>query len=208
MKEKKITLYGAGGHSYAAVALIKSLGEFEPIVVLDDDPKQKMILNVPVKKNINEKLSTNSLCISVGTNKNRKKIAAKFDVDFPSFLHDSVVKYPSVKIGKGTLVLPNVVLDADVTIGDFCIVNNNATVSHNVVVEKFVHIAIQVAIAGGVTIGEGTFIGAGSVVLPEINIGKWAIIGAGAIITKDVPDYAVVYGNPGKIIRYNQENEF
>lgn len=208
MTKKEITLYGAGGHSFAAVALIKSLGEFEPIAVVDDEPKQKMILNVPVKKYKNEELTTDSLCVSIGTNKNRKKIAAKFDVDFPSFLHESVVKYPSAKIGKGTLVLPNVVLDAAVTIGDFCIINNNATVSHNTVIKEFVHIAIQVAIAGGVTIGEGTFVGAGSVILPEINIGKWVTIGAGAVITKDVPDYAVVYGNPAKIIRYNKEHEF
>ena len=205
---KKITLYGAGGHCFAATALIKSLEKYEPIVIFDDKPKLNVILNVPVKKYKNEELTTDSLCISIGTNKNRKKIALQFDVNYPSFIHESVIQYPSVKIGKGTLILPNVVLDADVSIGEFCIVNNNATVSHNVVVEDFVHIAIQAAIAGGVTIGEGTLVGAGSIILPEVNIGKWAIIGAGAVITKDVPDFAVVYGNPARIIRYNKEDEF
>ena len=199
---KKISLYGAGGHAYAAIELINSLGAYTPNFVFDDQPKKDKILEVAVKK-YDAKDSAESLCISIGDNKNRKKIALQYNVDYPSFIHESVVIYPSVTYGKGTLVLPNAVLDAKVSIGDFCIINNNATVSHNVVMEDFVHIAIQAAIAGGVEIGEGTLIGAGSVILPEIKIGKWATIGAGAIITKDVPDFAVVYGNPAKIIRYN-----
>jgi len=202
----KISLYGAGGHCYAAIALIESLGKYEPIVVFDDAPKQKDIFNLPVKKYGNDTLQTKSLYISVGNNENRKRIASQFNANFPSFVHNSVAVFRSVSIGKGTMIHPNVVLDAKVNIGNFCIVNNNATVSHNVVVEDFVHISIQVAIAGGVSIGEGALIGAGSILLPEIKVGKWATIGAGAIVTKDVPDYAVIYGNPATIIRYNQKN--
>ena len=99
--------------------------------------------------------------------------------------------------------MPNSVLDAECRIGDFCIINNNATVSHNTVLHNFVHVAINVAIAGGVTVGEGTLLGAGSIILPEITIGKWAVIGAGAVVTKNVPDNAVVYGNPARIIKIN-----
>ena len=62
------------------------------------------------------------------------------------------------------------------------------------------HIAIQASVAGGVHIGDGALIGAGSVILPNIKIGKWATIGAGSVVTKDVPDNALVYGNPAKII--------
>ncbi len=55
------------------------------------------------------------------------------------------------------------------------------------------------AVAGGAFIKEGALIGAGSVIMPGIRVGKWAVIGAGSIVTKDVPDYAMVYGNPAKI---------
>ncbi len=200
---KKITLYGAGGHCYAAVALIKSQKEFSPSLILDDTPDEKKILGVPVTKYDNSKLQTEFFCITIGDNLVRKRIARQFNAEFPSFVHDSAEVYPSVKIGKGTLVHPNSVLDAEALIGDFCIVNNNATVSHNAIVGDFVHIAIQAAVAGGVTIGEGTLIGAGSVILPEVKIGKWVTVGAGAIVTKDIPDHAVVYGNPATIIKYN-----
>ena len=52
---------------------------------------------------------------------------------------------------------------------------------------------------GKVTIGAYTFIGAGSVVLPGVTIGKGCLIGTGSLITKDVPDYSIVVGTPGKI---------
>ena len=47
--------------------------------------------------------------------------------------------------------------------------------------------------------------GAGAVVIQGVKIGKWAVIGAGAVIIEDVPDYAVVVGNPGNVIRTRDE---
>ena len=198
---KEISLYGAGGHCYASVELIRSLGEYDPIIVFDDAPKEADVLGVPIVPFENGAIKTQALCITIGNNEIRKRIVSYFDLDYPSFVHKSAVIYPSTDIGKGTMILANSVLDADVHIGDFCFVNNNATISHNAVIGNFVHIAIQAAVAGGVHIGEGSLIGAGSVVLPEIKIGKWVVIGAGAVVTKDIPDYSVVYGNPAKIIR-------
>jgi acetyltransferase EpsM len=55
-----------------------------------------------------------------------------------------------------------------------------------------------------VKVGEGTHIGIGSSVIQGITIGKWVTIGAGAVIIRDIPDFAVVVGNPGKIIKYNE----
>ncbi len=199
---KDITLYGAGGHCYAVVELIRSLGDFNPAMIFDDTPANSEILGVPVYTS-EEKAIRNHSCITIGNNTVRKQIATANKTNYPVFVHESVVRYPSVKIKEGTVVLPNVVLDAAVEIGKHCIVNNNATVSHNVTVGDFCHIAIQAAIAGGVRIGEGVLVGAGSTILPEISIGKWATIGAGSVVTKDVPDYAVIVGNPGKIVRYN-----
>jgi len=49
---------------------------------------------------------------------------------------------------------------------------------------------------------EGTSIGSSVTVLCGITIGKKAIIGAGSIVTKDVPEKAIVAGNPARIIRY------
>ncbi len=53
-----------------------------------------------------------------------------------------------------------------------------------------------------VTIGEGAWIGARVILLAGVNIGDFAVVGAGAVVTRDVPRYAIVAGNPARIVRY------
>jgi hypothetical protein len=52
-----------------------------------------------------------------------------------------------------------------------------------------------------VTIGHDVWIGHGAIILPGRNVGNGAVIAAGAIVTKDVPAYAIVAGNPARVIR-------
>ncbi|PHS61902.1 MAG: acetyltransferase [Flavobacterium sp.] len=198
---KDLILFGAGGHCFAIVELINSSETYLPSLIYDDNPKQQKILSVPVAKYKNEDLSDKYICISIGNNKIRKVISEKLNGNYPIFIHKSAHIYKSSSVGIGSVILPNTVIDADVKIGDFCIVNNNATVSHNVRINDFVHIAINVAIAGGVEIGEGTLIGAGAIILPEIKIGKWVTIGAGAVVTKDIPDNCTAVGMPAKPVK-------
>lgn len=53
-----------------------------------------------------------------------------------------------------------------------------------------------------ILVKRNAWIGAGAIVLPGITIGRNAIVGAGSVVTKDVPDNAIVAGNPAKFIRY------
>lgn len=48
-------------------------------------------------------------------------------------------------------------------------------------------------------VGEGAGLGANSTIRCGVSIGKWAMVGAGSVVTKDVPDYALVYGNPARV---------
>jgi len=50
----------------------------------------------------------------------------------------------------------------------------------------------------------GASIGSGSTILSNITIGEGAIVGAGSVVTKDVPPYAIVAGNPAKLLRYQE----
>ena len=58
-----------------------------------------------------------------------------------------------------------------------------------------------------VVLEDDVWVGARAIILPGITIHKGAIIGAGAVVTKDVPPYAIVGGNPAKIIKYRTGTE-
>ena len=55
-----------------------------------------------------------------------------------------------------------------------------------------------------INIENDAWIGAGAIVLPGVTIHEGAIVGAGSIVTKDVPAYAVVAGNPARILYYHK----
>lgn len=60
---------------------------------------------------------------------------------------------------------------------------------------------------GAVRLREGCWIGINAVILPGVTVGKNAIVGANSVVRKNVPDFAVVSGNPAIIIRYiNNKN--
>jgi len=60
---------------------------------------------------------------------------------------------------------------------------------------------------GYTEIGNDVLIGANALILAGVKIGDGAVIGAGSVVTKDVPPYAIVAGNPAKIIKYRFEKE-
>jgi acetyltransferase-like isoleucine patch superfamily enzyme len=60
---------------------------------------------------------------------------------------------------------------------------------------------------GPTVIGNDVYVGVGAIVLSGVTIGDGAVVGAGAVVTKPVPPYAIVAGNPARIIRYRFEPE-
>lgn len=56
-----------------------------------------------------------------------------------------------------------------------------------------------------VAVGNDVWIAARAIILPGVTIGEGAIVAAGAVVTKDVPPYAIVGGNPAKVIKYRKQ---
>ena len=66
----------------------------------------------------------------------------------------------------------------------------------------------QVLLCKPVLIKKGSWIGAGATILPGVTVGKYAIVGAASVVTHDVPDYAVVVGNPAKVMKMLDPSKF
>jgi len=201
----KICLFGASGHG-KVVRDIAVNSNIEVEVFIDDKPKSKFIDTIPVVefKELS-KYESNKFIISIGNNHVRKVISEKIKMKYTSLIHNTAIISPSVNISEGTVVMAGVLINVDSNIGKHAVINTAAIVEHDCNIGDFVHISPNATITGNVCIGEGTHIGAGAIVIPNIKIGKWATIGAGSIIINDIPDYAVVVGNPGVIKKYNQK---
>jgi sugar O-acyltransferase (sialic acid O-acetyltransferase NeuD family) len=203
--ENKLFLYGASGHCKVIIDIVQSNGAHIEAIV-DDFPKTDFLLGIPVIMS-EELIGSGSFIIAIGNNKTRKKIADCNTGVFENAFHATAILSPFSTIGKGTVIMAGVVVNPNAIIGHHCILNTGAIIEHDATIADFVHISPGVALAGNVTIGEGSHVGIGATVIQGITIGKWVTIGAGTVIIKDIPDYAVVVGNPGKIIKYNNENE-
>lgn len=55
-----------------------------------------------------------------------------------------------------------------------------------------------------VTIGDDVWIGARVTILPGVTIGKGCIVGAGSVVTKSLPDYAIGWGNPARVLKFRK----
>lgn len=127
----------------------------------------------------------------------------------------------SLTLGDGCVVAAGVRLHGTLTAGDHCSVNLHASVIGEVRMGSWVRIAAGAMIAGfdhvsddpetpiaqqgvstkGIEIGDDVWIGANAVVTDGVRIGSHCIVAAGAVVTRDVPDYALVGGNPARLIR-------
>lgn len=203
-----IYLYGAGGHAKVIIEILQ-VQNLSDIVAIDEH-KEGTVLNVPIThKSIPENLKAGAqVIIAIGNNEVRKRISEqRADVNYAKALHPSCNMSPSASIGAGTVAMAGVSVNADAAVGEHVILNTNCCVDHDCKIGSYAHISPNAALAGNVEVGEGSQVGIGACVLPGIKIGKWATIGAGAAVIEDVPDYAVVAGNPGRIIKYNSTND-
>ncbi|AOW17233.1 acetyltransferase [Polaribacter vadi] len=204
----KLCLYGASGHGKVIKDIVLSTNK-EVQCFFDDYCINKQFLGLSVFSSDEIKtFEKNEFIISIGDNSIRKIISKKLTVQFAKVIHKKAIVSKDVEIGKGTVVMAGAIINANVKIGKHCIINTNAVVEHDCFLEDFVHISPSATITGNVTINEGAHIGAAATIIPNIKIGKWATVGAGAVVLKDVPEFAIVVGNPARIIKYKEkENE-
>lgn len=114
----------------------------------------------------------------------------------------------SITINDNTDIGPYTVIFGEVSIGDYNMIGPGVQLmggNHN-----FNSINVPMKnqgyfCKGGIKTESDVWIGANSIIFDGVHIGKGAIIGGGSVVTKNVPDYAIVAGNPAKVIKYRNK---
>jgi sugar O-acyltransferase (sialic acid O-acetyltransferase NeuD family) len=190
-----------GGGEHARVVLDCLLTQGADVLGLFDPKYSGTLFSIPQRGSYDPTFRPDARAIvAIGDNAVRKLVAGRTEHAFMNAIHPSVILSSFATMGVGNMILHGVIVQASTRIGNHVIVNTGARVDHDNVIGDFVHIAPGAVLCGTVEVGEGTLIGAGATVLPGKKIGSWAVIGAGAVVVRDVPDRAIVAGNPGRVI--------
>lgn len=199
-------LYGAGGHARVILdCILESGSEVEGI--FDDDQDLVSLNGYSVLGSYDmTEYPELSIIITIGDNKTRKKIASTIKHKFATAIHPSAVVSKFARIDVGSMIIHSATIQTGVTIGKHSIINTSSSVDHDCKLGSFVHISPKACLCASVQVGDGTHVGASATILPGVKIGKWCVIGAGAVVNRDIPDYSVVVGIPGKVIKTLAEN--
>jgi UDP-2-acetamido-3-amino-2,3-dideoxy-glucuronate N-acetyltransferase len=118
------------------------------------------------------------------------------------------------RLGKNCKIGQNVVVGPNVTVGDGVKIQNNVSVYEGVTLEDYVFCGPSMVFTNvfnprseiprmkelrPTLVRRGATLGANSTILCGITLGQYAFVGAGAVVTKDVPDHALIVGNPGRV---------
>jgi sugar O-acyltransferase (sialic acid O-acetyltransferase NeuD family) len=195
----RILLLGGGGHCRACIDVIETenMHSISGILVANDDPT-KELLGYSVLGHDND-LPTllgdaQAALVTVGQIKSADARIRLFNdllltgLDLPVIQSPLAHRSRHSSVGRGTILMHGVVINAHATIGDNCVINSQALIEHDVEIGDHCHVSTGARVNGGVVVGERSFVGSGVVIKQGVRIGADVVIGAGQTVLKDLPD--------------------
>ncbi len=192
-----IVLVGGGGHCKAVIDVIESLDHYAIAGIVDQPEKLgQHCLGYPIigaDEELPELVKKyDRFLITVGQIKTaqiRHRLLTtlqQLGAEMATIVASSATVSRHAVIGAGSLVMPGVVIGAEVTIGQNCIINSGAIIEHESHIGDSCHIATGVVINGQTTVEQHCFIGSNSVLKQGINIGQSSVIAAGIRVLTSV----------------------
>jgi sugar O-acyltransferase (sialic acid O-acetyltransferase NeuD family) len=190
---KDIILIGGGGHCKAVIDIIEQEDLFNIIGIIDKPEfLGKSVLGYPVIGNDSELNNLVKRCknvlITIGQIGNSLPRINLFDTvlklgfTLPSVISPRAYVSQYASIGKGSVIMHDVVVNAGAKIGDNCIINTKSIVEHGSNIGNHCHISTNAVINGDVVVGNGSFIGSGAVTKEGIRINDNFFAKAGSVI--------------------------
>ncbi len=203
-----VAIYGAGRGAVTLKECLDFDEAYQVVCFIDDDSEHPDTLcQLPVyhSSRLNEIVEggVRSLACEIADGAVRLRILRQCDdlsIDLINAIHPGAYVAPTVRMGAGNYIKAGAVVETTTVIGACCIIDNSAVVAHDNVIGDGCHIAPGVSTGSSIHVGELTIIGIGASIATGIRIGRLVIISVGTSVVKDVPDYAVIQGVPGRVV--------
>lgn len=209
MSDRKVVIWGCGGHAREVNYLCKRAG----VTVkgfLDERPqmKGKLVDGIPVLGDIDDivalKDKVKIVCAGVGDPELKarfynKTIESEFEIA-EAIVHPRVEIDPDNNIGKGVIICEGATMTIGIELSDHVVINRNVTIGHDCIVEAFSTISPGTNISGNVTIREKCFIGTGSSIREKVTIAAHTTVGGGAFVDTDIVKKGTYVGVPARLM--------
>lgn len=209
---KNAIIIGAGTQGQVYASYLKEAG-VNLIGFVDDnnDIQNTSVIGLPVigkyqdlfSKKFKDKIK--DVYCPIGVNKIRMEYLSTLKKEgyaIPSFIHHTVSIAPDVILGEAVYMLAGNIIMPHTTIGNYIMINMDSTIAHHVTVEDGVFMSSGVNVGALINVRKRAYIGMGVTAMTGVKeIGQDCLLGAGTVIIKDVPAYATVVGNPGRVIK-------
>ena len=199
----KILLIGAGGHARSCIDVIELTGLYEIAGFVEkNNSKNNQNLGYSFLGTDNDlsylRKKYKYAHIAVGQIKNPEiriklfQLLQEIEYTLPSIVspRSHISKY--AKIGDGTIIMHDAIVNANARIGKNCIINSKALVEHDAIIGDHCHIATGAIVNGEVIMGDKNFLGSGVVTKQSISMGNNCIIGAGVVVKKNIESGQVI----------------
>ena len=109
---------------------------------------------------------------------------------------------PFVEITRGTVVGRNCKIESHAFLCDRVVLEDEVFIGHGVMFTNDLYPrADRQVVRMATVVRQGCSIGSNATIVPGVTLGRYAVVGAGAVVTRDVPDFAIVAGNPAKVVK-------
>ena len=211
---KKILIFGTGGHSKVVFSEILKIQNLEILGFIDEIQPINTIINKDLNlrvlgkiKDLKRIVDNNTFgIIAVGQNYIREKISLEVKQVIKNFKWEKIISNDSIiskntKIGEGTVIISGSTINVGTNIGNHCLINTNSTIEHDNCFYDFSSCGPGTTTGGNVNLGKLSYIGIGSTISNKINIDENTVIGGHSFVNNDCEKNSLYYGVPAKKIR-------
>lgn len=215
---KDLLIVGAGGFARETAAAVHAVNAVRPtwrlLGFLDDDPALHGTRRggVPILADTSavHRMPDAAVVVCVGNpgdpgSRARLVTRLGLPVDrYATIMHPSAQVGAGCRVGPGSVLLAQVALTTDVSVGSHVAVMPQVVLTHDDSVEDFVTVASGVRLGGSVRVATGAYLGAGALVREGLTVGAGSLVGMGSVVLTDVPPGEVWVGAPARRLRASQ----
>ena len=187
----KLILIGGGGHCKSCIDVIEQENKFIIAGIVDVNTSISDLLGYPLLGHDEDlamlKLSYDYALITTGQIKTpaiRIRLldyAKSLGFKLPVIISPRAYVSKHAKIGHGTIVMHDALINAGALVGDNCIINTKSLIEHDAVIENNCHISTGAVINGGVIVKQGSFVGSNAVTKESVKTNEKDFIKAGSL---------------------------